>query len=127
MINKIKKIIYKPLINRQQTQLNKQYAVDGLTEEILEKQIQLNIKRHKLNITDKTEHLHEEYVQQVIPLDKAKKTYNKTRLRNLKRAKLKQRETELQLQIKNKTDDKIITQTMNDISKLKIEIKNLTE
>ena len=63
MINKIKKIIYKPLINRQQTQLNKQYAVDGLTEEILEKQIQLNIKRHQLNITDKTEHLHEEYVQ----------------------------------------------------------------
>lgn len=60
-------------------------------------------------------------------MDKAKKTYNKTRLRNLKRAKLKQRETELQLQIKNKTDDKIITQTMNDISKLKIEIKNLTE
>lgn len=63
MINKIKRIIYKPLINRQQTQLNKQYATDGLTEEILEKQIQLNIKRHKLNITDKTEYLHEEYVQ----------------------------------------------------------------
>lgn len=55
----------------------------------------------------------------------AKKVYNQTRLRNLKRASLKYKESQLQLQIKEGVDEKTITQTMKDISQLKSEIENL--
>lgn len=55
----------------------------------------------------------------------AKKVYNQTRLRNLKRASLKYHEAQLQLQIKEGVDEKTIAQTMKDISQLKSEIENL--
>ena len=50
---------------------------------------------------------------------------NRTRLRNLKRAKLKQLESQLQYQKKQGYDSKTIHQTMKDISHVQSEIKNL--
>ena len=51
-----------------------------------------------------------------------KKVYNETRLRNLKRAKLKFKESELQLQQKQGADDKTIMQTMKEIQTIKSEL-----
>ena len=39
-------------LNRMQAIVNKEYAAKGLTDDVLEKQIQINKKRHKLNIPD---------------------------------------------------------------------------
>ena len=50
------------------------------------------------------------------------KVYNKIRLRNLKRAKLKQRQAELQLAIKNNEETSVIE---NDIKTLEKEIEQL--
>jgi hypothetical protein len=55
----------------------------------------------------------------------ANDVYNSIRLLNLKRAKLRQKEAELELQYKNKASSKEIHQTMKDISKLKKEIKSI--
>lgn len=52
-------------------------------------------------------------------------TFTRVRLRNLKRAKLKQLECQLELQNKNNADSKTIHQTMKDISKVKSEIQSL--
>jgi len=57
-------------------------------------------------------------------LTNAKKVYNQTRLRNLKRASLKYKEKQLEQQIREGIDEKTITQTRKDISNLKHEIKN---
>ena len=53
----------------------------------------------------------------------AKEVYNNIRLLNLKRAKLRQLECQLELQNKNGATDKEIHQTMKDISKIRREIK----
>lgn len=55
----------------------------------------------------------------------AKTVYNRTRLRNLKRAKLKQLECQLQLHKKNGADNKVIHQTMKDIQLVQSELANL--
>jgi len=52
----------------------------------------------------------------------AKRVYNETRLRNLKRAKLKYKESELQLAAKKGADEKTIMQIQKDISTLKSEL-----
>ena len=57
----------------------------------------------------------------------SKNTLNKIKLRNLKRAKLKQREAELQLYLNKKYSNQTITQTIKDINKLKREINNLSD
>ena len=57
----------------------------------------------------------------------SKNTLNKIKLRNLKRAKLKQREAELQLYLNKKYSNQKITQTIKDINKLKREINNLSD
>ena len=47
-----------------QRQLNKDFKEQGLTDEILERQVELNRRRHELDIPDELEEtLHEEYVQ----------------------------------------------------------------
>ncbi len=51
--------------------------------------------------------------------------YNRERLKLLKRAKLKQLESQLQYQKKQGYDSKTIHQTMKDISYVKSEIQNL--
>ena len=55
----------------------------------------------------------------------AQEVYNRIRLKNLKRAKLRQKEAELELQNKNNADVKKIHQTMKEINKLHTEIQSL--
>lgn len=46
-----------------QEELNKKYETEGLTDEILEKQLHINEVRHKENIPDTNETIHKQYVQ----------------------------------------------------------------
>ena len=50
-------------INRKQADLNKKYELYGLTDEILDKQVELNKKRHELDIRDKNNVIYEDFVQ----------------------------------------------------------------
>lgn len=54
-----------------------------------------------------------------------KDTLNRVRLRNIKRAKLKQLESQLTLQIKEEESEETIQQTIDDIEKTKKEIQKL--
>ena len=45
------------LMNRQK-EINRMFEEEGLTDEILKKQIELNKERHRLNINDPTETLY---------------------------------------------------------------------
>lgn len=63
MINPIK-LIQAWDLNRKQAKLNEEYEKCGLTDEILDKQVELNIKRNELDIPDKSEIVNDEgYVQ----------------------------------------------------------------
>lgn len=57
------KIIQAWNINRKQADLNKKYELYGLTDEILDKQVELNKKRHELDIRDKNNVIYEDFVQ----------------------------------------------------------------
>ena len=57
------KIIRAWNINRKQADLNKKYELFGLTDEILDKQVELNKKRHELDIRDKNNVIYEDFVQ----------------------------------------------------------------
>lgn len=59
MINPIK-IFQAWDLNRKQEKLNKEFEEQGFTDEILEKQVELNQKRNKLDITDKSEVVNDE-------------------------------------------------------------------
>ena len=60
---KAKQYLRKIQIKNKQRAINKAYEKDGLTEEILDAQIELNRKRHQHNITDKTKRIHQNYTQ----------------------------------------------------------------
>lgn len=51
--------------------------------------------------------------------------YNRERLKLLKQAKIKMLESQLQYQNKQGASDKTIHQTMKDLSRARIELKNL--
>lgn len=57
------KILKKRSLNNKQKKVNRLYAKDGLTDEVLEKQVQINQQRHKYNITDENEKVYEDFVQ----------------------------------------------------------------
>lgn len=48
---------------KKQKELDKLYEKDGLTDEVLDKQIEINRLRHAHDIPDETEKVHEDYVQ----------------------------------------------------------------
>ena len=50
-------------IKNQQRTLNKKYAEEGLTDEILDKQIELNKLRHEHDIPDDNEKVYDDFVQ----------------------------------------------------------------
>ncbi len=50
------------LQNRQKA-INKMFEEEGLTDEVLKRQIQLNKERHKEDIHDPNEEIYKEYVQ----------------------------------------------------------------
>lgn len=57
------KNIFKQPIREAQELINKKYDEKGLTNEILEAQVELNQIRHALDIHDEDETVFEEYVQ----------------------------------------------------------------
>lgn len=57
------KIIQAWNLKREQEKLNKEYEKNGLTDEVLEKQIEINKKRNELDIPDETEFVNGEFVQ----------------------------------------------------------------
>ena len=48
--------------NRQRT-INKKYEKEGLTDEVLDMQLELNKDRHENNISDPTKRIYKNYVQ----------------------------------------------------------------
>ena len=57
------KIIIGWNLNRKQADLNEKYELYGLTDELLDKQVELNKKRHELDIRDKNNVIYEDFVQ----------------------------------------------------------------
>ena len=53
----------KQTLQRIQEEINHLYEEKGLTDEILEKQLEVNLIRHDEDIPDETEIVYEKYVQ----------------------------------------------------------------
>ena len=62
-MDKISRFINTIHLKNKQKALNKKYKKEGLTEEILQEQIDINKKRHQHNIPDETEQIYKEFVQ----------------------------------------------------------------
>lgn len=67
MFEHLKKIFNKEKLeeelNKKQEEINKQYEKEGLTNEVLDKQVALNQLRNELNISDSTKRIYENFVQ----------------------------------------------------------------
>ena len=50
-------------LDKQQAEVDKLYAEQGLTDEVLEKQTEINRIRNKENITDKKQRIYKNFVQ----------------------------------------------------------------
>ena len=50
-------------LRNRQRYINKMFEEEGLTNKVLNEQIKINKKRNELNITDKSEVIHKDYVQ----------------------------------------------------------------
>ena len=51
------------MFKEEQEKINKLYEKHGLTDEVLELQVELNQKRNKENIVDESKTVHKKYVQ----------------------------------------------------------------
>lgn len=60
---KAKQYLQKIQIKNKQRAINKAYEEQGLTDELLKAQIELNKKKHEHNISDSSKRIHENYVQ----------------------------------------------------------------
>ena len=60
---KAKQFLHKIQIKNRQRIINKQYEKEGLTDEVLDLQVELNAERHKHDISDTTKRVYENYVQ----------------------------------------------------------------
>ena len=60
---KAKRFLHKIQVKNRQRVINKQYEKEGLTDEILEKQVELNQLRHELDISDSSKKIYDNYVQ----------------------------------------------------------------
>lgn len=49
--------------DERQKVIDEKYLKDGLTDEVLDLQVQLNIERHELDITDDRQRINGQYVQ----------------------------------------------------------------
>lgn len=72
MLEKIKNIfkevenkeeILEEELTKRQEAINEKYARDGLTDEVLEEQVELNKLRNKLNMSDPTKRIYKNFVQ----------------------------------------------------------------
>lgn len=57
------KFIKRINFRNRQKQIDRMFEEEGLTDEILKKQIQLNKERHKEDIHDSSEEVYKDYVQ----------------------------------------------------------------
>ena len=57
-----KKELEEELIKKQE-EINEQYAKEGLTQDVLDKQVALNQLRNELNISDSTKRIYKNFVQ----------------------------------------------------------------
>ena len=62
-MNKLSKFVKRVQFRNRQRAINKQYEKEGLTDEVLDAQVALNIERHKHDISDRTERVYKNYVQ----------------------------------------------------------------
>lgn len=62
-MNKLSKFVKRVQFRNRQRKINKQYKKEGLTDEVLDAQVTLNIERHKHDISDRTERVYKNYVQ----------------------------------------------------------------
>lgn len=63
MLDKAKKFLKIIQVKNKQKVINKQYEEEGLTEEVLEAQAEINAMRHEYDIVDESEVVYENYVQ----------------------------------------------------------------
>ena len=63
MLDKATKYFHKIQIKNLQRYVSEQYKKEGLTDEVLQKQLEANRLRNKHDISDKSNRLHENYVQ----------------------------------------------------------------
>ena len=59
-MNFIKRWLVKRELDKKQSEINEEYAKNGLTDEILKKQVELNTLRNKYNISDKSKVVNDE-------------------------------------------------------------------
>ena len=59
-MNFIKRWLVKRELDKKQSEINEEYAKNGLTDEILNKQVELNTLRNKYNISDKSNVVNDE-------------------------------------------------------------------
>lgn len=62
-MNFISKKIHEIHLNYQQRQVSRLYKSEGLTDRVLEKQVEINKKRHELNLPDRYEMQYKRFVQ----------------------------------------------------------------
>ena len=63
MFDSVKRVVYKPILNRRQAKVKKLLEEEGFTDEVLEKQLKINKKRAALDLPDESELVNGKYVQ----------------------------------------------------------------
>lgn len=63
MLDKPRRYLHQIQLKNKQKHINKLYATDGLTDEVLQLQVELNTMRNELNIPDKEDRIYKDYVQ----------------------------------------------------------------
>lgn len=63
MLDKAKRYLKKIQLKNKQRVLDKMYTTEGLSDEVLEKQVEINTLRHELDLPDENEFIHENFVQ----------------------------------------------------------------
>lgn len=63
MFDSVKRVVYKPILDRRQKKVKKLLEEEGFTDEVLEKQLKINKKRAALDLPDESELVNGKYVQ----------------------------------------------------------------
>ena len=63
MIDKAKRYLHHIQIKNKQRVINRLYDKEGLTEDVLKKQVEVNNLRHEHDIPDETSFVYEDFVQ----------------------------------------------------------------
>lgn len=59
----VRKLVRKFKLNRKQKKVNKLYEQDGLTDEVLDMQLEINEMRNQLDISDPNQKVYKNYCQ----------------------------------------------------------------